>query len=65
MKKVIVTTTINHVTNAVNKFQHMQGRDLIVVGDKKPPDNYHLDRGVFLTPAMQESYDKALSDAIG
>jgi hypothetical protein len=65
MKKIIVTTTINPITEAVHKFQHMAGWNLVVVGDKKTPPNYQLENGVYLTPEMQEKYDKDLSDAIG
>lgn len=65
MKKVIVTTTINPVTESINRFQHMKGWELVVVGDKKTPSDYYLDNGLYITPEMQEKYDKALSDAIG
>ena len=65
MKKVIVTTTINPPTKAVNLFQAMEEWDLVVIGDLKTPQDYHLERGVYMDPASQEKYDKALSDAIG
>ena len=65
MKKVIVTTTINPVTESINRFQHMKGWELVVVGDKKTPSDYYLDNGLYITPEMQEKYDKELSDAIG
>ena len=65
MKKVIVTTTINPPTKAVKLFQGMKDWDLVVIGDLKPPKDYHLERGVYMDPASQEKYDKALSDAIG
>jgi hypothetical protein len=65
MKKFIVTTTINPVTPAIEKFQRMDGWELIVVADKKTPADYTLERGTVLTPQMQEEYDKELSDAIG
>ena len=65
MKKVIVTTTINLPTEAIRRFQTMKDWDLVVIGDKKTPPNYKLDRGTYVTPEMQESYDKPLSDAIG
>lgn len=65
MKKVIVTTTINPPTQAIKKFEKMEDWDLIVIGDKKTPSDYKLDRGMYVTPSMQESYDKSLSDAIG
>lgn len=65
MKKVIVTTTINGPTKAIERFQSLKDWDLVVIGDLKTPKDYHLDRGVYVTPAEQEKYDKALSDTIG
>jgi hypothetical protein len=65
MKKVIVTTTINPPTKAVNLFQAMKDWDLVVIGDRKTPKDYHLERGVYMDPSHQEKYDKELSDAIG
>lgn len=60
----IVTTTINPPTEAIQKFDQLPNWKLIVAGDKKTPA-YKLARGVYLSPEEQESYDKALSDAIG
>jgi len=65
MKKVIVTTTINPPTEAIRRFQSMKDWDLVVIGDKKTPPDYKLERGTYVTPEMQEKYDKPLSDAIG
>jgi hypothetical protein len=65
MKKVIVTTTINPPTKAVKLFQAMKDWDLVVIGDRKTPKDYHLERGIYMGPARQEKYDKELSDAIG
>ena len=65
MKKVIVTTTINPPTKAVKLFQAMKDWDLVVIGDRKTPKDYYLERGVYMDPARQEKYDKELSDAIG
>ncbi len=65
MKKVIVTTTINPVTEAIKRFQKMEDWELVVVGDRKTPSDYKLNRGIFLTPEMQEKYDRKLSDLIG
>lgn len=65
MKKVIVTTTINPVTEAIRRFQKMEDWELVVVGDRKTPSDYKLNRGIFLTPEMQEKYDRKLSDLIG
>jgi hypothetical protein len=67
MKKVIVTTTINPVTEALRRFQKMIDWELIVVGDLKTPKDYasQLERGIYISPEMQEARDKTLSDAIG
>jgi hypothetical protein len=65
MKKVIVTTTINRPTEAIQRFQTMKDWELIVIGDKKTPSNYHLDRGIYVPPEEQEKYDGELSEAIG
>jgi hypothetical protein len=65
MKRVIVTTTINGPTKAIDKFQAMKDWDLVVIGDKKTPPDYRLERGTYITPEEQERYDPALSNAIG
>ena len=65
MKKVIVTTTINNVTKAIEKFQAMKDWELVVIGDKKTPKDYKLDRGIYVTPEEQEKYDPELSAVIG
>ena len=65
MKKVIVTTTIHAPTEAVAAFEQMEGWDLVVVGDRKTPADYRLDRGIYVSPERQRAYDPALSEAIG
>jgi hypothetical protein len=65
MKKVIVTTTINPPTKAIDLFQSMDGWDLVVIGDQKTPADYHLRRGTYVSPEEQEEYDPDLSQAIG
>lgn len=65
MKKVIVTTTINPPTEAITRFDRLEDWELVVIGDLKTPKDYTLERGIYVTPAQQESYDKPLSDAIG
>jgi hypothetical protein len=65
MKKVIVTTTINPPTKAILAFQAMKDWELVVVGDKKTPRDYHLEHGIYVSPEEQEKYDPALSEAIG
>lgn len=63
--KVIVSTTINPPTKAIELFDAMPDWRLIVIGDHKTPANYTLKRGMYIGPAEQEKYDKPLSDAIG
>jgi len=53
------------MTKALRSFQGFTEWDLIVVGDKKTPLPYVLERGIYLSPNMQEDFDKELSDAIG
>jgi len=63
--KAIVSTTINPPTEAIKQFAAMSDWTLIVAGDKKTPPDYKLDRGIYLTPEMQEKYDRKLSDITG
>jgi hypothetical protein len=65
MKKVIITTTINTPTEAIQEFQDMSGWELVVIGDLETPKDFSLNHGIYVTPKMQEEYDKELSDAIG
>ena len=55
MKKVIVTTTINKPTKAIDLFESMEGWDLVVIGDKKTPADYKLKSGQYISPEEQES----------
>jgi hypothetical protein len=65
MTKVIVNTTINPVTQAIERFQSLSDWHIVVIGDKKTPKDYHLANGTYVSPEEQEKYDKELSDAIG
>jgi hypothetical protein len=65
MTNVIVTTTINPPTRAIELFQSMDNWELVVIGDKKTPADYPLSRGTYVTPEEQEKYDPELSRAIG
>ena len=65
MKKVIITTTINHTTEAITRFDKLKDWQLVVIGDLKTPKDYKLECGIYVPPAEQEAYDKELSDAIG
>ncbi len=64
-KRVIVATTIQHPTRAIEQFDRLADWTLIVVGDLKTPKRYKLKRGLYLSPAEQEGLDPKLSDAIG
>mgnify|MGYP003724461491 FL=1 len=50
MSKVIVTTTINAPTEALRKFAAMPDWELVVVGDKKTPTDFHIDGVSYGTP---------------
>jgi hypothetical protein len=65
LKKFIVTTTINPVTEAVDRFDSMPDWNLIVIGDRKTPAGYRLRRGQYVRPEDQEKIAPDLSDAIG
>lgn len=74
MKKAIVTTTINSPTEALKKFAEIATKDnwdLIIVGDKKTPDEDYAnfcdkyECAVYLDCAAQEKISQELSDLIG
>jgi hypothetical protein len=65
VNRVIVTTTINPPTRAVRLFDALPDWHLVVVGDRKTPEDYSLTNGSYIGPAEQESIDKSLSDLIG
>jgi hypothetical protein len=65
MKKVIITTTINQPTEAIEKFDSMADWELVVSGDLKTPSNYALKNGKYISPSEQELFDKTLSNLIG
>jgi hypothetical protein len=65
MIKVIVTTSINAPTEAIEKFDALSDWILVVIGDLKTPKDYKLKRGIYVSPEEQEKYDPDLSEAIG
>lgn len=65
MKKIIITTTIHEPTPAIRLFDQMEDWELIVVGDRKTPQDYQLGRGTFIACAQIEADYKKLLDAIG
>ena len=52
-KKIIVSTSINAPTEAIRKFDNLEGWHLVVVGDLKTPANFSLENGIYLSPADQ------------
>lgn len=71
MQKIIVTTTINPPTEAIDKFAAKKDWVMYVIGDKKTPhhiwDQYVIDHpGVwYISPEDQEKKYPILSDIIG
>lgn len=65
MNKYIVSTTINPPTEAIQRFDSMDDWHLIVIGDRKTPMDYRLERGTYVPPGDQEAIDRELSDLIG
>ncbi|MDB5110292.1 MAG: hypothetical protein JWR67_1406 [Mucilaginibacter sp.] len=54
MKKAIVITSIFQPTQAVKAFAAMSGCQLIVIGDKKTPDNWAHDNVAYFSVDRQE-----------
>ena len=65
MSKVIVTTTINAPAEALRKFAAMPDWQLVVIGDKKTPPDFHIDGAIYVSPEEQKKYDRDLSEALG
>jgi hypothetical protein len=71
MKKVIVTTTINAPTSALEKYIALPDWEMIVVGDTKTPHEAFRDLAqkhphvTYLDPETQEKKYKIISDTIG
>src|SRR5258708_6422921 len=54
MKKTIVITSIFDPTEAVVSFSRMKDYELIVVGDKKTPENWQCENVQYISIAQQE-----------
>ncbi len=65
MKKIIITTTIHAPTPAIRLFDQMEDWELIVVADKKTPDDYSLERGDVISCGEIEAGYKRLLGIIG
>jgi hypothetical protein len=70
-RKIIITTTIYPISEAVRGFASISGWDLLIVGDKKTPQNEYLEFSnqskncTYLSPDEQDRNYKQISDAIG
>lgn len=67
MKKYIVTTTIFNPSLAIQKFSNLDDWKLIVVGDKKTPNDmyYNNDNIIYMDADYQEKNYNELSNLIG
>lgn len=64
MNKIITTTTINHVTEEIRKYDAMEDWQLVVIGDRKTPE-YKLDRGIYLDWKYQQGNYPDLCKLVG
>lgn len=55
MEEAIIITSIFNPTEAINKFAHRAGYQLIVVGDKKTPLDWHCDNVDYINVNEQET----------
>tara|TARA_B100001057_G_scaffold500688_1_gene617163 strand:+ start:4944 stop:5912 length:969 start_codon:yes stop_codon:yes gene_type:complete len=71
MNKIIVTTTIYSVSEAIKKFVTFKDWKIIIVGDTKTPHSEYIElekqhtNVKYLTPDYQEEKFKKISDLIG
>lgn len=64
MKKTIVITSIFNPTEAVLAFSKMEDYQLIVVGDKKTPADWHCSNVDYISVAQQENLEFELSKVL-
>lgn len=65
MKKFIVVTTINPITEAIVKMDNLEGWNLIVIGDRKTPGDFKLKNGYYMSCGEQDSKYPVLSHLLG
>lgn len=53
MNKYLIITSINNPTKAVKNYAQMQGWNIVMVGDKKTPDDWDCDNIEYLSPDKQ------------
>lgn len=64
MKRTIVITSIFNPTEAVLAFSKIEDYQLIVVGDKKTPDDWHCNNVDYISVKQQESLEFELSKVL-
>ncbi|MCX6790672.1 MAG: STELLO glycosyltransferase family protein [Candidatus Gribaldobacteria bacterium] len=64
MKKFIIITSIFEPSVAVKKFSELSDYKLIVVGDKKTPENWHCDNVDYLSVVEQEKSNYELAKVL-
>lgn len=64
MKKYIVITSIFNPTEAVLAFSKMNDYQLIVVGDKKTPEEWHCNNVDYMSIAQQEAFNFELTKVL-
>lgn len=64
MTTVVVITSIFAPTAAVRGFTAMDGLRVVVVGDRKTPDDWALDGVEYLSPVVQTDRNFAIADSL-
>lgn len=64
MRKHIVITSIFDPTEAVFAFSKMDDYQLVVVGDKKTPEDWHCNNVDYISIAQQKSFDFELAKVL-
>jgi hypothetical protein len=64
MKKFIVITSIFNPSEAIISFSKMNDHQLIVIGDKKTPVNWHCENVEFISVNQQEKLAYKLADVL-
>ena len=54
--KWIVVTTIQYPTAPLKKFASLKDWQLVVVGDKKTPHDWHLDNCIYLSAQIKKGF---------
>ncbi len=63
-KKYIIITSIFPPNEAIIQYAEMEGWDLVVVGDRKTPDNWQYENVTYLSPKDQVDYGYAIAEVL-